>query len=55
MGLNVCKRIISYFGGDMSIDSDYGKGSSFHFNFIIDDFSMDKNVDYDHNNYIEPN
>ena len=46
MGLNVCKRIVSFFGGDIFIDSDYGKGSKFSFGFIINEFSMVENSDY---------
>lgn len=49
MGLNVCKRIVSYFGGDMWIESDYGKGSKFSFNFIINEFSIHHNNEYNVN------
>ena len=40
MGLNFCKKIVTYFGGEMTVNSDYGNGSTFSFTFSIKEFSM---------------
>ena len=50
MGLNVCKRIVTYFGGDLRVNSEFGKGSTFTFTIIVNDFSTDNDMG-DDNNY----
>jgi len=50
MGLNVCKRIVSFFGGDLRVDSEYGKGSTFTFTVIVNEFSNYNDMEDDNNN-----
>ena len=49
MGLDFCKKIVSYFGGEMTVTSEYGSGSTFSFTFGITEFSMEKNDEYQSN------
>lgn len=35
LGLYICKRISNIFGGDTSVDSEFGKGSTFSFVFEL--------------------
>ena len=43
MGLNVCKRIVNFFGGDMTVSSEYGMGTKFTFTFSVTEVITDKN------------
>jgi K+-sensing histidine kinase KdpD len=38
LGLNVCKRIVSVFNGDMSCVSEKDKGSKFNFSFHVKEY-----------------
>ena len=40
LGLYICKKIINIFGGDVSVDSEYKKGSQFTFNFMLSESSI---------------
>lgn len=40
LGLNVCKRIVSAYGGNISLESELGLGSTFTFSFKVDDYNM---------------
>lgn len=42
LGLNVCKRIVNQYNGEMSVSSDIGHGSKFSFGFQVKDFIMKK-------------
>jgi two-component system sensor histidine kinase TorS len=35
LGLNVCKRIVKFFNGEMSVQSELGHGSKFEFSFSV--------------------
>jgi hypothetical protein len=43
MGLNVCKRIVSFFNGDLSVTSQYEHGTNFSFTFQCVDLMMEAN------------
>jgi signal transduction histidine kinase len=40
LGLNVCKRIINVYNGEITISSELGVGSNFSFTFEVVDFEM---------------
>jgi signal transduction histidine kinase len=40
LGLNVCKRIINVYNGEITISSELGVGSTFSFTFEVVDFEM---------------
>ena len=40
LGLNVCKRIVNVFDGDLTVTSELGKGSKFSFSFTVKGFTM---------------
>ena len=44
LGLNVCKRIVNQYNGEMSVSSEVGHGSTFSFGFQVKDFTMKKDV-----------
>ena len=50
MGLNVCKRIINVYNGELSVTSELGVGSKFSFSFLVKDFKMEKDPDSDNEN-----
>ena len=54
MGLNVCKRIINVYNGEIAITSELGVGSKFTFSFLVKDFKMEKDPDSENedDNYI---
>ena len=35
LGLYICKLIVNAFGGTITVNSEFGKGSIFTFNFIL--------------------
>lgn len=43
LGLNVCKRIVTCYGGNISLESELEKGSKFKFCIKVDDFNCDLN------------
>jgi signal transduction histidine kinase/HPt (histidine-containing phosphotransfer) domain-containing protein/FixJ family two-component response regulator len=36
LGLTICKRFVGLMGGHIWVDSEYGKGSTFHFTALLD-------------------
>lgn len=45
LGLNVCKRIVNEYNGEMSVQSDIGKGSKFSFGFQVKEFTLKASQD----------
>ena len=39
LGLNICKRIVNEYGGNIQVESEYGKGTKFSFNMIVKSFT----------------
>ena len=50
MGLNVCKRIINVYNGELAVTSELGVGSKFSFSFLVKDFKMEKDPDSENEN-----
>lgn len=50
MGLNVCKRIINVYNGELAVTSELGVGSKFSFSFVVKDFKMEKDPDSENEN-----
>ena len=40
LGLYICKKIVTIFGGTVSVESEINKGSTFHFSFMLSPNSL---------------
>ena len=40
--MNVCKKIVEVYDGELEVDSVYGEGSKFRFSFAVNDYMMAK-------------
>ena len=47
LGLSICKRLVALMGGDLSLESELGKGSSFFFTLVLPVVNEDANGSHD--------
>ena len=41
----VCKNIVNFFKGNLSVDSEFGNGSKFSFSFLVKVYEMNYDSD----------